>query len=70
MDKVQLLSVCSVCHGERFLAVDNAAPSPGRKRVRLRPCEKCFASGMQSAWIPLRDVVEILELVGFEVVEA
>ena len=69
MDKVRLLTVCHVCNGEGFVSINEASSLPGRTRLRLRPCENCLASGMETHWILLREVAKILEACGIEVLE-
>ena len=61
MLKVHILTTCSHCNGEAYLAMGESEDNQGNKYTRYIPCPICEGSGNEPKWIDLEDFANQLQ---------
>ena len=65
MDKIQIMTTCKACSGVTYLAARVTAED-GNIHTTYQPCYACRGSGIQFAWIDLREFVRLLDAIAAE----
>lgn len=53
MFKVHILSICSLCNGETYVAIGEVKSYKGETYTRYALCPMCSGSGAQPIWVSL-----------------